>query len=278
MRVLVTGNRGIVGSVVEPYLGTLGHEVHGFDLKDGFDLLDPVQVAEAIDGCAAVVHLAAQTPNSGSERASLLQTNLIGTDNLLAAASAAGVSRCVYLSSVNALGIFRGLAVPDYLSIDDSHPARPRADYGLSKRLAEEVCAFYSRATDLEVVCLRSPAVFQSHDYAEVLERWRHQPQREWKPVWEYGAFIDVRDLAAALAAALVCPAPSPAPLLLCADDIASTSESHDICSKLLPNVEWRAGAEYETDPFRALVDSAPARAALDWKPRFSWRESIAGL
>ena len=278
MRFLVTGSRGIVGSVVGAYLCNLGHEVHGFDLKDGFNLLEPGQVAEAIDGCDAVVHLAAQTPNPETETASLLQTNLIGTVSLLAAANDAGVSRCVYLSSVNALGIFRGLGAPYYLPIDDSHPARPRGEYGLSKRLAEEACAFYSRTTDLEVVCLRSPAVFQSQDYAEVLERWRRQPEREWKPVWEYGAFIDVRDLAAAIAAALLCQAPPPAPMLLCADDIASTIESREICSRLLPRVEWRGSAEYEAYPFRALIDTTPARAALDWQPRFSWRDSTAGL
>jgi nucleoside-diphosphate-sugar epimerase len=40
MRILVTGHRGNGGAVVAGHLAGLGHEITGFDLADGMDLLD----------------------------------------------------------------------------------------------------------------------------------------------------------------------------------------------------------------------------------------------
>jgi UDP-glucose 4-epimerase len=38
-----------------------------------------------------------------------------------------------------------------------------------------------------------------------------------------------------------------------------------------LPGVEWRGGAEYESDPYRSLVDFRRAQRVLGWRPRHSW-------
>jgi len=52
MRLLVTGHRGNVGGPVAGHLERLGHEVAGFDLADGDDLLDLAEVRRAAVGCA----------------------------------------------------------------------------------------------------------------------------------------------------------------------------------------------------------------------------------
>jgi nucleoside-diphosphate-sugar epimerase len=139
VRILLTGNRGRVGSDIEPLLRAAGHEVSGFDIVDGLDILDSAAVARGVEGCDAVVHLAlvADRDDAGREVAA----NVQGTWNLLQAASDAGVGRFVYLSSVNALGGFMGAGTPAYLPYDDAHPARPAIPYGLGKLLCEEVCA-----------------------------------------------------------------------------------------------------------------------------------------
>ena len=103
----------------------------------------------------------------------------------------------VFISSVNALGVFLGEADPDYLPIDDAHPQRPRNVYGLSKLLAEEACRYFTNTADMTTVCLRSARSLATREL-----RARPRPlapgpaSEERHPSWEDGTFIvNVRDL-----------------------------------------------------------------------------------
>ncbi len=58
-----------------------------------------------------------------------MQVSVMGSWHVLQAAEAEQMTRVVYFSSVNALGIFMGLKTPDYLPIDDEIPAPLR--YGV---------------------------------------------------------------------------------------------------------------------------------------------------
>ena len=55
-------------------------------------------------------------------------------------------------------------------------------------------------------MCLRPVAVWDEAQYSRVRDQWRAQPRSEWEPFWEYGAFVDVRDVAAAVGLALSVP------------------------------------------------------------------------
>jgi nucleoside-diphosphate-sugar epimerase len=50
--------------------------------------------------------------------------------------------KIIFLSSVDALGIFQGEGIPKYLPLDDDYPCHPRAVYSISKKLAEDMCRF----------------------------------------------------------------------------------------------------------------------------------------
>ena len=267
----MAGHRGKVGAAVVPELRRRGHEVAGFDRRDGQDVRDRRQLNAAVSGCEAVVHLAAMPSNKGPA-ARLLEVNVIGTWNVLSAAAEAGVSRFVFMSSVNALGVFSGEGTPDYLPIDDAHPARPKSAYGLSKLLGEELCRRFSETDGLTSVCLRPPFVADAADYERLLD-----PRRNPAGVkaWEYGAFLDARDLATATAQALERPAQGHVTLLLCADDVSTRdATSRELAAARLPSVEWR-GVEFEADAYRALVDAGRAREVLDWAPVYTWQRFL---
>ena len=59
MRVLVTGSKGLVGTLLTITLLRGGHEVVEYDIKDGQSIFDEQALLEAMTGCEAVVHLAA---------------------------------------------------------------------------------------------------------------------------------------------------------------------------------------------------------------------------
>src|SRR5690242_16961727 len=105
MRVLVTGSEGLVGSEVQAVLAANGHEVVGYDVRHGQDILDMSALTTASIGCEAVIHLAAaNTHFAASENEASdseeMQVNLLGTWNVLLAAEAAHVSRVISMSSV----------------------------------------------------------------------------------------------------------------------------------------------------------------------------------
>jgi nucleoside-diphosphate-sugar epimerase len=264
-----------VGIAVESTLVGGGHEIVGFDAADGADVRDTAAVAAAIRGCHAVVHLAALLTEPGADSAALMTVNLIGTWNVLQAAEAAGVDRVIYMSSVNALGVFMGEASPDYFPIDDKHPCRPGRPYGISKLLSEEMCELFTTRTGVATICLRPPAVFDDELVDTITAARRRDAEFEWTPYWEYGCFIHADDLAGAVACALRCSDPGHVRLLVNADDISSAdATSRELAGRLEPEVAWRGGPEYDADPYRALIDAGRARELLGWRPRVRWRSA----
>ena len=115
---------------------------------------------------------------------------------------------CDQLSSAQVFGIAEGERLPDYFPVDDAHPRRAARPYGLSKLLGEDLCAGLTSRTGIPTVCLRPVAVWDQARYGQVRDQWRARPRSEWEPYWEYGAFVDVRDVAAAVGQALTVPRP----------------------------------------------------------------------
>jgi nucleoside-diphosphate-sugar epimerase len=271
MQILVTGYRGQIGSVIVEQLRDAGHSVVGFDRANGDDILNGQAVRAAAQGCDAIIHLASLLGGPKDDPDEIMSVGLQGTWHVLAAAEEAGVQRVVYFSSVNALGVFMGLQPPRYLPIDDNHPAIPVSPYGIAKRLAEEMCRHFTEKTSIPTVCLRPPWVAPPEAYQWIRTRLDKGGDAEWKPVWEYGAFCDIRDVAAAAVLALTCPDPGHITLLLCADDIASDTPSRQMAAKVHPDVPWHGGPEYESEPFKALVDASRAKQLLSWQPQYRW-------
>ena len=116
---LVTGGTGFVGSHVVRALLEKGRPVRCLvrarsrrenleglpvELAAG-DLTDPPSLAAALSGVETLYHVAADYRLWAADPAEIYRANSGGTENLLAAAAKAGISRVVYTSSVAALGL-----------------------------------------------------------------------------------------------------------------------------------------------------------------------------
>jgi UDP-glucose 4-epimerase len=273
VRILVTGYRGNVGAPVAGHLERLGHEVVGFDRADGLDLLDLAAVGRAAAGCAAIVHLGALAHDTAGRPEQIMAVNVLGTWHVLLAAEAAGAARVIYFSSAQVFGTAEGERRPDYFPLDDAHPRRAMRAYGLSKCLAEDLCAGFTARTAIPSVCLRPVWVWGRSMYRQIESRWRSEPRSEWEPYWEFGAFVDVRDVAVAVEQALTVPLTGHHRAVLCAADIAATAPSLELAARLTPDVPVKDPARYAADPWRALVDCSAAEAILGWRPRYRWSD-----
>jgi UDP-glucose 4-epimerase len=271
VRILVTGHCGHVGAPVKAHLEHLGHDVAGFDRANGDDLLDLASVRRAVDGCAAVVHAGALAHDTAGSPEDIMAVNVLGTWHVLLAAEAAGISRVVYFSSGQVFGIAEGERLPDYFPVDDAHPRRAMRPYGLSKCLAEDLCAGFTARTGIPTVALRPAWVWDPGMYQRIETQWQADPASEWMPTWEYGQFVDVRDVADAVQRALERPVSGHHRMLLCSADIAATSPALAMIARFSPSAPVRDPARFQRQPRRALFDSDAAVRILGWQPRYRW-------
>ena len=109
MRLAVTGGTGFVGSHLIELAVSEGHRVNALTRRpqppqanltwvDGA-LDGPQSLAALCAGCDAVIHIAGVINGSADE---FHQGNVVGTDNMIAAAKAAGISRFIHISSLSA--------------------------------------------------------------------------------------------------------------------------------------------------------------------------------
>jgi uncharacterized protein YbjT (DUF2867 family) len=98
MKTAVIGGTGLIGSQVVTILNASGHEAVPHSLSTGLDLLTGRGLPEALSGADVVANLTDSPTFDETSPAFFRQT----MDNLLAAASAAGVGHAVILSIVGA--------------------------------------------------------------------------------------------------------------------------------------------------------------------------------
>ena len=162
------------------------------------------------------------------------------------------------------MGLFMGESEPDYLPFAEEHVCRPGRPYGTSKYVGEQVCRLFTERTGIATVCIRPPAVLSDERIAAMRQEHAERAEAAWTPYWEYGAYIHVEDLARATVCALTCPDPGHEVLLVVAEDISSRAmSSREWAEHVLPHVSWRGGAEYDADPYRALVDGGRELSAF---------------
>lgn len=171
MKVLVTGNKGYIGTVLGEMLAMESHEVVGYD-TDYYrycDLIEPVgperQITkdirdvstEDLDGIDSVIHLAGLSNDPLGELAPQL-TDLINHQasmKLAKCAKDAGVRRFVYASSQSMYGI----SDTDNELEEDSSEKNPITSYARAKWSVEEELKRLDDG-DFVTVCMRPSTVF----------------------------------------------------------------------------------------------------------------------
>lgn len=131
MRVYVTGATGFVGGHVAAALREQGADV----VDERVDLLDRPGLERAMDGCDAVVHVAALYSYDAQER-DFQRVNVGGTRTVLETAERAGVERVVVTSTAGTCGPVEGRPATEA----DTMPGwEKRVPYKRTKLAAEKL-------------------------------------------------------------------------------------------------------------------------------------------
>jgi UDP-glucose 4-epimerase len=131
----------------------------------------------------------------------------------------------------------------------------------------------FTARTGIASVSLRPVWVWDPGQYQRIETQCRAEPRSEWEPFWEYGAFVDVQDVATAVEKALTVPLAGHHRALLCVADIAGTAPSLDLAARLAPGVPITNPAPHRTDPWHAFFDCSVAETTLGWRPSYRWSE-----
>ncbi len=293
-QVLVTGAGGLMGRYVVSELRNRTR-VAGLDLvpADGLvrhtlgSIEDPDAVARAIDGCDAVVQIAARPNQWAGTGSEIIETNTVGVWNVLEAAERAGVKRVVVTSSDSVVGytVLHGAMIPpDYAPVDIAHPLRPTDPYALSKVLGERIARSFADRGKLEVVVLRPVYVLYPEFEGEVRAR-AARPDTYKGPeaggrqpagggaLWHY---VDPRDIARAFRLALEVETPGFGPYFISG---ATTLAPEPTLDRLAKRTGWRIEVRdpkvYAEHPYAPIYDMTAARENLGYVPEHDLRRKL---
>lgn len=165
MKLLLVGGAGHVGQLITPYLRAQ-HTLRVLDLSPPADgeiehvkgsVLDPEAIRLALRDVDGFIWLAMRNGQGGmvtnQDAETIINNYDLNTKALhlfLFLAQEAGVTRGVYTSSMSVH--YRGR--PSYPG-EDEVPRDSPSVYGLTKGLGEEICAYFARWFDMNIIGLR---------------------------------------------------------------------------------------------------------------------------
>jgi nucleoside-diphosphate-sugar epimerase len=260
-RILITGGDGLIGRAVVALLADLGARVTVYDLggpdaaaRTGAEahitgsVTDVEAVRTAVSGHDAVVHLAGLAGLDQGTAEEIYTVNTLGTFLVMEAAGRAGVAKLVYASSINASGLPLNPhpVLPSRYPWDEDEPAVIADAYSLSKQANEAAAVALSRRHGLAMTGLRYPLVRDvTADDGSMFARHirrvlREDPRRQACEGWTY---LDVRDAAAATAAALTHETPAGPGILVAAPRTYLRQDTEDALARYAPSVPRTAVA-----------------------------------
>jgi nucleoside-diphosphate-sugar epimerase len=272
-RVLVTGAAGIIGRATVEHLRQRGvaatalvqsvdQEPLPADRIVVGDATSVEDVADALEGCDAVVHLAALAHPSLGTPYEVYRNNVGATFNVLSQAGRGSVTRAVIASSIHApgYGLNPHSPMPAYFPLDEELPYDIADPYSLSKRSDELTAQMAARTWGLPVVALRLPLVKSLPVLRAERRAAEADPASMVRTAW---AYLTMSDATRAIEAALRAPLVGAHVIGLSAADTLLARPTGQLLDEFAPEVPRRrafAGRE-------ALVDTSLAERILGFTP-----------
>jgi NDP-hexose 4,6-dehydratase len=234
-KVAVTGAEGFIGSHLVEALVRAGKPVRAMVQYNSFgswgwletlseevlanlevvlgDVRDPRSVQTFLDGVSTVYHLAAliAIPYSYRAPSSYIDTNVVGTLNVLEAARMLETPRVVHTSTSEVYGTAQ--SVP----ISEDHPLQAQSPYAASKIAADKLAESYYLSFNLPVVTLRPFNTYGPRQSARAVIPTIISQLAAGKAVIKLGALAPTRDFnfATDTAAAFIAVADAPSEAVL---------------------------------------------------------------
>ena len=159
MKILITGGTGFIGSHLTQFLKK-DHDVTIYDIKKPIekdvkfilgDIIDGQKILQSFQDFDTVIHLAAAVGVENTETNPILtlNTNILGTKNILEACKKHNIKKVILASSSEIYG------EPRKVPIDETQTPIPITTYGISKLASEEYLKSYAKTCGFNYSILR---------------------------------------------------------------------------------------------------------------------------
>lgn len=302
--VVVTGADGFIGSHLTEYLLNEGYRVRALALYNSFgtfgwldsicshdnleivagDVRDPDFCRTLCTGAGTVFHLAAliAIPYSYVAPDSYVQTNIVGTLNMLQAVRSTGAERILVTSTSEVYGTAR------YVPIDEKHPRQPQSPYSATKIGADALALSFYNALDVPVTVVRPFNTYGPRQSARaIIPTIITQIASGHKKI-EVGDLSPTRDFnyVADTVAGFVSIAQCDDSKVLgreiniCTGREISMADTLDTIARLMDaSVTWHTDPQRlrpgKSEVFRLLGDNALISELTDWRPRYDIEEGL---
>jgi len=165
MKVLLVGGAGMVGTFVTPYLRQQ-HSLRVLDLRPPHhpeveyiegSITDPDSLERALDGVDTFINMVMKSPQGGASNDQNLtqivenyELNTLGLHLLLWTAQGMGIKRGVHTSTMSVHYRER-----PFFASEEEVPLDTPSVYGLTKGFGEQICAYFARWFDMNLIALR---------------------------------------------------------------------------------------------------------------------------
>jgi nucleoside-diphosphate-sugar epimerase len=294
-RVMFTGGSGKAGKHVVEHLVNHGYQVLNLDTKPlanpkvrtlltditdagqvfnalssymGLHEFDPSLTPQPVD---AVVHFAAIPRIMIVPDNELFRVNVMGTYNVIEAATKLGIRKIVIASSETTYGVIFANEPrdPAYLPLDEDYDVDPMDSYALSKVVNEKTARAFALRSGADIYALRIGNVIEPHEYETLLPKWKSDPAFRKKIMWSY---IDARDLGEIVRLCLEKDGLGYQVFNAGQDDTSADLPTAELLKRFYPNVPVKR----ELSEFEALFSNRRIREALGFRQAHSWRQAVA--
>lgn len=275
MKVLITGDKGFVGSATTKYLTSRGHEVIGYDIMDGFDIRDYDQFLKVCKERKPdrILHLAATSRFADADKDPKLafENNVIGTKNI--------VEICELLHIPLVFASTGSAYMPIKLEppITEDFPIMGNSVYGCTKAVAD----LYVQ-THTPHIILRYAHLYGKEKRGHgLIGGYFERIKRGLSPILYGGAqsndFCYIEDVAQANHLALTASWDkwNQSYNIGTGEELSAEEAGKMVCEILgyKGKVDKRVGRE--VDPQRFVFDISKARRMLNYNPQFSFKEGL---
>jgi len=159
LKILITGGTGFIGSHLTQFLKK-DNDITIYDVKKPIekdvkfilgDILDEQKILQSFQDFDAIIHLAATVgvKNTETNPVLTLNTNILGTKNILEACKKHNIKKVILASSSEIYG------EPRKVPIDETQTPIPITTYGISKLASEEYLKSYAKTYGFNYSILR---------------------------------------------------------------------------------------------------------------------------
>jgi UDP-glucose 4-epimerase len=298
MHCLVLGGAGFIGSHIVDALVARRHRVRIFDLPNistqnlqqsrgsieilGGDFNNVNDLSPALEDIDVVVHLVGTTlPGPSNENPAYdVESNVIGTLNLLKQAVAKKVQKIIFASSGGTV-----YGIPRFTPIPETHETNPVCSYGITKLTIEKYLALFYHLHHLDYTILRLANPYGERQRIDSIQgavavflgkTLLRQPINIWGDGSVARDYFYISDLVNAFMRVIESDTASKIYNIAggqarSLNDIVSVI--HEVTG-LRPVVRYTPGRTLDV-PVNCL-DIHLAQKELGWQPEISWKEGIA--